>query len=294
MDSITEALTDSWHLHPPIEALILLSAAVYAKGWWRLHHRRPDHFTLRHLLCFLAGEIALFVAIASPLHDLGEISLMAHMIQHVLLMMIIPPLILLGAPHLVLLFGLPDAMLHGVLRPLLRWTPLKRLVLFLFHPVNCWLAFVGTTLAWHTPAIFELALRSEFWHAVEHICFLGTAGFFWWPVVQPWPSRARWPRWAMIPYLFLADFQNTALSAFLIFCDRLVYPTYATAPRIFGMSTLEDQAAAGAIMWVPGSFAFLIPMLWITTRVMTPNRGSVRPSSASFPLPPFCEGGTAK
>ena len=130
MNSVVEALGDSWHLHPPIEALILLSVAVYATGWWKIHQRRPDYFTFRHLLCFVAGEIALFVAIASPLHELAEISLMAHMIQHVLLMMVIPPLILLGAPHIVLLFGLPDAMLHGVLRPFLGWTPLKKLVLF--------------------------------------------------------------------------------------------------------------------------------------------------------------------
>ena len=294
MNSIAVALTDSWHLHPPVEALILLSSLFYGRGWWKLHERRPDYFSVRHLSCFLAGEIALFIAVASPLHELGEISLMAHMIQHVLLMMVIPPLILLGAPHLVLLFGLPNAILHGVLRPLLAWTPLKKLVLVLLHPANCWIAFVATTLAWHTPAMFELALRSEFWHAVEHTCFLTSAFLFWWPVVQPWLSRTRWPRWAMIPYLFLADFQNTALSAFLIFCDRVVYPTYINTPRLFRMSALEDQAAAGAIMWVPGSFAFLIPMLWIIIRVITRSRDSVRPSSASFPFPPFCEGGTAK
>jgi cytochrome c oxidase assembly factor CtaG len=281
MNSVVEVLRDSWHLHPPVEALILLSVAVYSTGWWKIHQRRPDYFNFGHLLCFLAGEIALFVAIASPLHELGEISLMAHMIQHVLLMMVIPPLILLGAPHLVLLFGLPNAMLHGVLRPFLGWTPLKRLVLFLFHPVNCWIAFVATTLAWHTPVMFELALRSELWHAVEHICFLATAFLFWWPVIQPWPSRARWLRWAMIPYLLLADLQNTALSAFLIFCDRVVYPTYATAPRIFGMSALDDQAAAGAIMWVPGSVAFLIPLVVISIRLMSPSRGTLRPSDPS-------------
>jgi cytochrome c oxidase assembly factor CtaG len=294
MNSIVEALTDSWHLHPPIEAFILLSSAVYGRGWWKLHQRRPDYFAFRHLLCFVAGEIALFVALASPLHELAEISLMAHMIQHVLLMMVIPPLIFLGAPHLVLLFGLPNTMLHGVLRPFLGWTPLKRLMPILFHPVNCWIAFVATTLTWHTPVMFELALRSGFWHAVEHSCFLATALLFWWPVIQPWPSRSRWPRWTMIPYLVLADFQNSALSAFLIFCDRVVYPTYAAAPRVLGMSALEDQAAAGAIMWVPGSFAFLIPMVWITIRVLTSNRGSVRPSSASFPFPPYCEGGIAE
>jgi cytochrome c oxidase assembly factor CtaG len=283
MNSITEALTSSWEVDPWIPALIFLTCVVYARGWWRLHQHRPDAFGLRQLLYFLAGQIVLFVAIASPLHELAELSLMAHMIQHVLLMMVAPPLILLGAPHLPLLSGLSRGALQYVLRPFLVWTPLKRVGHFLIHPLSCWLAFVGSTLAWHTPVMFELALRSELWHTVEHICFLTTGLLFWWPVIQPWPSRARWPRWAMIPYLFLADFQNTALSAFLIFCDRVIYPTYATAPRLLGMSALEDQAAAGAIMWVPGSFAFLIPMLWITIRVITPNRGSVRPSSASFP-----------
>jgi putative membrane protein len=292
MNSLVEALSGSWHVHSPIEAFILLSSSVYARGWWKLHTRRPDDFSVRYLLCFLAGEISLFVAIASPLHELAEISLTAHMIQHVLLMMVIPPLVLLGAPHLVLLFGLPNAILHGVLRPFLGWTPLKRLVPILLHPVTCWIAFVVTTLAWHTPVMFELALRSELWHAVEHICFLATAFLFWWPVIQPWPSRARSPRWVMIPYLLLADLQNTALSAFLIFCDRVLYSTYVNTPRLFGMSALEDQAAAGAIMWVPGSFAFLIPMLWIAIRVISPNRGSVRPSSASFSSSTFYGGGT--
>jgi len=281
MDSIVKALTASWDLNPWIPVLISLTLVVYGRGWWKLHQRRPDYFTFTHLLSFLAGETALFGAIASPLHEFAEISLTAHMTQHILLMMVVPPLILMGAPQLPLLFGLSRTPVERVLKPFLVWAPLKTLGQFLIHPVNCWIAFVGSTLAWHTPVMFELALRSEFWHAVEHICFLGTSFLFWWPVIQPWPSRARWPRWAIIPYLLLADFQNTALSAFLIFCDRVVYPTYAVAPRLFGMSALEDQAAAGAIMWVPGSFVFLIPMLWITIRVLTPNR--VRPWSASFP-----------
>ena len=287
MNSIAEALQSSWEIDSWIPALMFLTWIIYARGWWKLHQRRPDYFAFRHLLWFLAGEIALFVAIASPLHELAEQSLTAHMIQHILLMMVVPPLILLGAPHLPLLFGLPDAALQHVLRPCLIWTPLKRLGHFLVHPVNCWLAFVGATLAWHTPVMFELALGSEFWHAVEHICFLVTALLFWWPVIQPWPSRARWPHWAMIPYLLLADFQNTALSAFLIFCDRVVYPTYATAPRIFGMSALEDQAAAGAIMWVPGSVAFLIPLAFISMRLMSPSRAPVRSCDPSPPVTEF-------
>ncbi|MEX1119781.1 MAG: cytochrome c oxidase assembly protein, partial [Terrimicrobiaceae bacterium] len=100
---------------------------------------------------------------------------------------------------------------------------------------------------------------------------------YWWPVVQPWPSRARWPRWTMIPYLLLADLQNTALAAFLSFQDRVLYSTYESAPRIFGISALEDQAGAGALMWVPGSLAFILPAGFIAWQFLSPRR-AVRPS----------------
>ena len=148
---------------------------------------------------------------------------------------------------------------HGA-GPFLASPGLQRFGRKLTHPLVCWLAFTITSLTWHAPEFYELALRSPFWHEVEHLCFLGAALLFWWPVIQPWPSRAQWPRWAMIPYLFLADFQNTALAAFLIFCDRVIYPSYAAAPRLLNLSPLEDQVAAGAVMWVPGSVAYLIPI----------------------------------
>ena len=88
----------------------------------------------------------------------------------------------------------------------------------------------------------------------------------------PWPSRLRWPRWTMIPYLLFADIQNTALSAFLIFSERVLYPTYATVPRLWGISVLDDQAAAGAIMWVPGSVIFLVPVALLSIRLLDASR----------------------
>ena len=122
------------------------------------------------------------------------------------------------------------------------------------------------------PALYEIALQSEFWHDVQHVCFLSTGLLFWWPVVQPWPSRLRWPRWTMIPYLLFADIQNTALSAFLIFSERVLYPTYAAVPRLWGISVLDDQAAAGAIMWVPGSVIFLVPVGVLVIRLLDSPR----------------------
>src|SRR4029077_19132383 len=83
----------------------------------------------------------------------------------------------------------------------------------------------------------------------------------------------QWPRWAMIPYLLLADIQNTALSAFLSFSDRVLYPTYETVPHFAGMTPLNDQSIAGAIMWVPGSIAYLLPAAVIAARYLSPRRG---------------------
>jgi cytochrome c oxidase assembly factor CtaG len=135
-------------------------------------------------------------------------------------------------------------------------------------------AFIGSTWAWHMPGFYERALASESWHYAQHACFLATGLAFWWPVVRPWPSRAAAPRGAIVLYLVLADLQNTVLSAWLVFAERVLYPSYAANPRPWGMTGLDDQAAAGAIMWVPGSIAFLLPAAWIVGRMLSPQAGS--------------------
>ena len=225
-------------------------------------------------MAFYAGLMTILFALISPLDTFAGWLLTVHMIQHLLLMMVAPPLILWGAPYLPLLSGLPRYFLKDGVGPFLASATLRKIGSFLVHPIFCWSAFVFTSIAWHAPPMYELALRSPTWHQVEHLCFLTTALLFWWPIIQPYPWVARLPRWAMIPYLFLADFQNTALSAFLMFYERVLYPTYETVPRITGMTALEDQAAAGAIMWVVGSIFFLIPVGLITVEVLSTRRAN--------------------
>src|SRR5262245_37472237 len=271
-DSDIPAVFQSWTFDPWIITPLVLTAGIYVRGWRDLHHRIPRRFTVWRLIAFQAGLLTLFLALASPLHPLAELLLQFHMIQHLLLMMVIPPLLLLGAPILPLLRGLPRPVLQYGLSHIFASTALQRLGRFLTHPLVCLLAFTVSNVAWHVPGLYELALRSEFWHDVQHICFLGTGLLFWWPVVQPWPSRLRWPQWTMIPYLLFADIQNTALSAFLIFSERVLYPTYAAVPRLWGITALDDQAAAGAIMWVPGSVIFLIPVAVLAIRLLDSPR----------------------
>src|SRR6202008_3063780 len=139
----------------------------------------------------------------------------------------------------------------------------------LSQTVFCWLSAGAALLGWHVPAAFTLGLQSEAWHAVEHACFLGSGFLFWWPVVQPWPSVPRWPRWTMLVYLFLATLPCDILSAFLAFCDRVVYTVYLSTPKHFAISALEDQQCAGALMWTCVTIVYLLAAAILSTRLLS-------------------------
>jgi cytochrome c oxidase assembly factor CtaG len=292
MDPALAALLRSWTLDSWLIVSLGMTAGLYLRGWWLLHCQMPQRFGGWHLGSFQLGLATLLLALASPLEALAKVSLQAHMAQHLVLMMVAPPLLVYGAPTLPLLRGLPHVVLKRGLGPLLAWTVWRRLQRVLTHPVLGWLTFVIATMVWHVPALYELALHSHFWHHVQHLCFLSTGLLFWWPVLQPWPSRPRWPRWAMIPYLLLADIQNTALSAVLVFAERVLYPTYLTVPRVWGITALDDQATAGVMMWVPGSLAYLVPVGLLVIQLcgrIGNAHGLLAPAAAQV-APPYADG----
>jgi cytochrome c oxidase assembly factor CtaG len=152
----------------------------------------------------------------------------------------------------------------------------------LTHPVVAWLAMNIAYLGWHVPQAYELALRSDGWHDLEHACFLITGLLFWFPLIQPWPSVSRVSRWALLPYLVGADLVNTAFSASLTFIGKVIYPSYAAAPRVFNISPLADQAAAGALMWVIGSIFYLVPVAVIAHDLLSPRAAFSTPPDAPY------------
>jgi len=281
MSPIVQAVFASWSFPTMATALGLLTALLYVRGWLALRAAVPTRFTVGRLSSFLAGLAILEIALASPIDTFDPFFLADHMLQHMLLMMLVPPLVLLGDPEIPLLRGLPRSVSQRVLGPLLGWKPIRRMGHGLAHPALCWLVMALAMIGWHLPAAYELALHSAGWHEFEHVCFLVASTLFWWPVIQPWPSRARWPRWTMPIYLLLADFVNSIVSAFLVFSDRLLYPFYRTVPRLWGISAQNDQVAAGALMWIIGSLAFLIPAVLITVRLLSPSPPEAR--SVSVP-----------
>jgi cytochrome c oxidase assembly factor CtaG len=206
--------------------------------------------------------------------------LTVHMVQHLLVMTVAAPLMLLGAPVITLLNGLPPPLVNRVVLPVLRCSILRKLESTAAHPVFCWLASTVVVIAWHIPALFELALRSEWWHGGEQVSFFAAGLLFWLPVVQPWPSAGAWPQWTVPLYLFLATLPCDALSAFLTFCGRVVYPNYLTSHRMFSISPLADQECAGALMWVWVTFAYLAPAVAVAIRVLSQSE---TPPKMRFP-----------
>jgi putative membrane protein len=258
---------------PPVAQTLalVLTAVVYVGGWFRLRRAFPSLIPVWRLASFLAGTFSLWIAIGSPLEAFDDVSLSMHMMQHLLLMAVAPPLMLLGEPLLPLLRGLPEWIVRGAVGPFLRRTQVQALGRRLAQPAFCWLAATAALIGWHVPAAFESALRSDALHIVEHLCFFATSLLFWWPVVLPFPSDAGWSRWSIPLYLFLGTLPGGALGAFLVFSDRVLYPSYASAPILFSVTPFEDQIIAGALMWTFGTLVYLVPAVLIVFQLLSPQ-----------------------
>jgi len=233
--------------------LIIAGAAIaYFRAW--LRSRIPAW----RAASLIFGLFLTWAAVASPLAHFDDRMLTAHMAQHLLLMTLAPPLIWLGEPVKLLRPGLPQLRL-------------ARLARLLNQPAFCWLSAAAVLVAWHVPALLRLGIQSQAWHLLEHASFFVTGLLFWWPVVQPWPSVPRWPRWAMLLYLFLATLPCDVLSGLLVFSDRVAYPMYLCAPRHSSLSVLDDQQCAGALMWTCVTLVLLVAGTLVSMQLLWPG-----------------------
>jgi len=251
----------------PIALTLLAIAGFYVRG----HLQRPWSRGIQswRAVSLLAGLFAIWIALSSPLSALDHEFLTVHMVQHLLLMSIAAPLILMGEPVLVLWAGLPLPFVK-VVRRLAQRPSMRRLGSILVSPVWCWVAATGALAVWHVPAMLTLTMQSGAWHAIAKASFVVTGLLFWWPVVHPWPS-ARVPRWSMVLYLFLAMLPCDILSAFLVFSERIAYSVYLPMPGHTSLSVLDDQAVAGALMWTVVTLVYLTAGTILATRLLSPR-----------------------
>ena len=264
------AVLASWRIDVLPTTILVLTGLIYFRGWRRLWHLHDTVLPRWRLACFSAGLTSLWLAATSPLDVLSGLFLTAHMTQHLVLTSVAPPLILLGAPIVPLLRGIPRRIVRDALGPFLAWPRLRHGAHRLAHPGVGLAVMAVATWGWHLPGPYQLALRVPFWHGVEHVMFFSGSLLFWWSVVRPWPFTAHWPAWSIPPTLLLADVVNMVLAATITFSGRVLYPIYDQVPRVGGLSALDDQVMAGVVMWVPGSMVFLIPAVVVTMRLLSP------------------------
>lgn len=216
----------------------------------------------RRLACFGAGLLVIIVAVDGPPDVLSDVSLSVHMVQHMLLQLAAAPLLLLGGPLDLLLRADPPWLPRRVLGRLLR----SRFVRVLAHPVTALSVFTVVLVGSHLSPLYNLALERDWVHQLEHVAFLVTALLLWWPAigVDPAPHRLSYP--ARLLYLFLAMPVMAYLGLAIANSSRVLYPYYAAHPPPWGVSALQDQGAAGTIMWIAGTFTMVPAMAVILLR----------------------------
>jgi cytochrome c oxidase assembly factor CtaG len=232
--------------------------------------RPRSRLARRRALAFYAGLLAIVAAIATPIETLSKQLLWTHMIQHVLLLSVAAPLIVLGAPWMSLWRPLP----LGVRRTLARavvlspgGAPVRSVCRLLSRPLVVLLAYGVNLLAWHVPALYDLALRNSDVHALEHLTFIGFGILLWAQVIPSPPFKLSLAHPGRIVYLVAAMVPNVALSMLLAFSRSPLYPFYANlAHRPGGISAFTDQQIAAGIMWSLGDLPFVIAIVVLVVR----------------------------
>jgi putative membrane protein len=238
----------NWTIH---WSTVIGLAALGGAYWWRARTAVPSG---ARRVAFLLALLSVFVSLNGPLHDLSDTFLFsAHMVQHLVLTLVFPPL---------LLAGLNGAML----RPLLEAPVVGRLLRTVTRPLWCFVIFNIVLTAWHLPPLYNTAMRYHEVHILQHLMFMGASVLMWWPIASPTDEAPRLPYAGQMLYCFLMTLPMSLVSVYIVYAGNVLYPAYAGAPRVFGLSPIDDQRTGGLIMWIPGGLFFLLLMTVIFFR----------------------------
>jgi putative membrane protein len=247
----------AWNTSPIPTLLLLVVAYLYLTGMERW--RNPSyHIGFWQKMSFFSGLFAIFLALQSPIDPLADHLFSIHQVQHMLLRMIAPILILLGLPLTPILRGMPPWMLQGVVRPIVRSVTVRGVYHILTQPALVILLFMGTLFLWQTPFLHNLALRDNEVHEVMHFSMLVTGLRFWWLFIDPRPGRARLHYGLRMLFLGLIIIPNTVLGAVITFSGSLLYEAYAEVEQPFNLSLMTDQELGGLLLWLPNDMMSII------------------------------------
>lgn len=272
-------LWTTWIIDPTVLIGVLGLAAAYLlltssrnERWTGVPDRQVTRAQRRS---FLAGCMVILISLGPPVEDWAVLLVSGHMLQHLLLMLLAPPLLLYGTPA-------------WMLAPLLQWKAVATIGYWLTRPA---VAFALSSLAivvWHLPVLYDLSLRVEPLHVLQHVTYLGTAFLVWWTVLGPLPE---WPRATPLVqclFLFALTLPSAVVGAFLTFGPVGYYPYYTTVPRMWGIDLATDQQVAGLMMWVLGGAIYLLLVTVIffrwATREEADDRRGLRDGAGQAPV----------
>ena len=236
------------HVSVLIGVVYLAAAYLFAVGPARVKYEwEVEKVSPWSKASYLGAVALIFFSLNGPLHTLSDEYLFsAHMVQHMLLMLIMPPFLIMGLPP-------------WLIRKALDRPRVARIARFLTHPVAAFLAYNITFIGWHIPQAYNWALVNHDLHILQHLMFMAVATMMWWPVVNPAPELERIPTGPLLMmYVFAFGIPSTVVSAFITMSDSVFYPWYEMAPRVSSLSALEDQRLGGLIMWIPGMLIFWV------------------------------------
>jgi cytochrome c oxidase assembly factor CtaG len=205
---------------------------------------------------FVAGLVVLVVALVSPIHTLSSELLWVHMVQHVLLVVVAAPLVVLGAPLVPMTLALPMPWRRRI-RSWARARLVRGAGSVLQRPITAWVVSVAALWAWHVPPLYDLAVGNQVVHALEHLSFVATAVLFWWAAFRPAPAGGL-AGGLQVLFVFAAGVQSGALGALLTFAGTPLYGPYVHTAMSWGLTPLQDQQLAGLIMWIPAGLVYFV------------------------------------
>lgn len=296
MSPSLSALLRSWDLRAEIIVALAIAGITYSLGWKRLRdarssqksrarHNRLDRFLAApwRLVSYLSGISLLTLALLSPIDVLGGHLFFMHMIQHLLLIMIIPPLLLIANPLPFILWGLPVQARISMSRWLSKGASFRKTLRILTRPGRVWILCVTLLIGWHDPSAYNAALRSEIMHDLEHATFFGSAMLFWWHVTGAGPRiHGRFTNKMRIGYLIAMLPPNMLAGVTIAFATQPLYNYYVSVPRLWGMTVMQDQMLGGLIMWIPGSMMYIIALLVIILGLLSENKKRVSLSNSAW------------
>lgn len=232
---------DDWTIHP--STVIGLTAL----GWLYFRRARAAEGagpSTGQRVAFFSGLILLFLILNGPLHDLSDFYLFSgHMVQHLIMELIVPPLLIAGTPG-------------WMLRPALGWRVVGPLARRITTPIMVFAIFNVTLSIWHIPALYNLALLHHNVHILQHVTFLVASVLMWWPLMSSLPELPRLSYPGQMLYCFLMTLPMSVVAIYIAMADTVLYPLYASSPRLWGITPKMDQLIGGLLMWIPGGLFF--------------------------------------